>query len=339
MAALSNSPCITIGDVVIQQDDEGRYSLKDLHLAAGGEKRHQPGDWMRIQQTQDLIAELQKGDVPGIPGTEQKQPVKIIQGGDPKKQGTYVVRELVYAYAMWISAAFHLKVIRTFDAVMTGHVAAVETLLPSEAQTLKEIVDAKLAHLPPELQQKGRGEVWSRVQNKFRANSYTLIPRTRLAEAILYVTQMTLRGVPSTPVTPEPMPEPLSAHQYDELTRTLRPSHWLLNGDGVQTAIHDRVRVTFGVRHIKDIPAAQFAPAMLLAKDINARCQIIGRVGSEFLDEMVRAFIAAEGTLHPGAGPPVQAEVQGRCPEVSQLAGDPAADPIRQAHRPGEVPC
>ncbi|MEY4768038.1 MAG: hypothetical protein RL637_677, partial [Pseudomonadota bacterium] len=47
------------------------------------------------------------------------EPVKIVKGFN-QKQGTYVVKPLVYAYAMWISARFHLQVINAYDALVTG---------------------------------------------------------------------------------------------------------------------------------------------------------------------------------------------------------------------------
>lgn len=98
---------ITVADVGIRQDAKGRYCLNDFHRAAGGERKHGPSLWLENQQTKDLIAEL-AGEAP-----DAGNPVSVIKGGT--KQGTYVAKELVYAYAMWISPAFHLRVIRTFD--------------------------------------------------------------------------------------------------------------------------------------------------------------------------------------------------------------------------------
>lgn len=105
------SVLIAIEGVKVRQDDEGRYCLNDLHKAAGGEQRHQPRYWLANQQTQELVSYLEVDS--GIP-------LSVIKGG--KAQGTYVCKELVYAYAMWISPAFHLRVIRTFDAVVQGQV-------------------------------------------------------------------------------------------------------------------------------------------------------------------------------------------------------------------------
>lgn len=103
---------LTIAGTGIRRDAAGRYCLNDLHRASGGASNHRPGEWLRNKQTQELVAEI--GDA-GIPASA---PVASIKGGDGT-QGTFVAKELVYAYAMWISAAFHLKVIRAYDALVT----------------------------------------------------------------------------------------------------------------------------------------------------------------------------------------------------------------------------
>lgn len=99
------SNIIEIAGVSIRQDAEGRFSLNDLHRASGGEKRHGPSYWMESQQTKDLIVEL------GDTGNS----VSVVRGGT--QQGTYVAKELVYAYAMWVSPTFHLRVIRAYDSM------------------------------------------------------------------------------------------------------------------------------------------------------------------------------------------------------------------------------
>lgn len=98
---------LTICEIGIRVDAQGRYSLNDLHRAAGGENRHRPSLWTENQQTKALIEVIEAKA--GIPAIESKQGL-----------GTFVAKELVYAYGMWISPEFHLKVIQAYDAMMQG---------------------------------------------------------------------------------------------------------------------------------------------------------------------------------------------------------------------------
>jgi hypothetical protein len=106
---------LKVVDTEIRQDPEGRYSLSDLHRAAGGQKKHTPSRWHKNSQTNALIGELEK---------ENKTLIRVYYTA--QKRGAFVVKELVYSYAMWVSPAFNLRVIRAFDALVNG-----EFVLPS----------------------------------------------------------------------------------------------------------------------------------------------------------------------------------------------------------------
>lgn len=98
----------TQADFVIHEVN-GLYSLNDLHKASGNEKRHAPALFLRNQETQALIAAIEQDGLIAY---------NTINGGHHR--GTYVCRELVYRYAMWISAKFSLMVIRAFDRMTKG---------------------------------------------------------------------------------------------------------------------------------------------------------------------------------------------------------------------------
>ena len=85
---------------------ENLYALNDLHIASGGKSKHQPSNFVRLDTTKALIAEIEK---------DNQHALKIIRGGN--FQGTYACEELVIAYAMWISPQFHLVVLRAFLAM------------------------------------------------------------------------------------------------------------------------------------------------------------------------------------------------------------------------------
>ncbi|KOR28886.1 hypothetical protein TI05_16055, partial [Achromatium sp. WMS3] len=66
------------------------------------------------------------------------QPVSVINGGP--NRGTYVIKDMVYDYTMWINAKFRVKVIRTFDAVVTQALKMTEALTwEQQRQAGKEV--------------------------------------------------------------------------------------------------------------------------------------------------------------------------------------------------------
>jgi hypothetical protein len=176
---------LAISGTSIRQDSNGRFCLNDLHKAAGAEKRHQPSNWLALQQVQELIDEL-KNSVPGITGTEQNQPVVKTQGG--VLQGTFVVKELVYAYATWISAKFFLSVIRAYDSLVSKPVPNALRELPRsnitgmEAAQLKKSIEAAAKS-----NKKLYSELYRKLYAGYGIDSYLNLPAGKLNEALLFL--------------------------------------------------------------------------------------------------------------------------------------------------------
>lgn len=92
------------------------YSLNDLHRVSGGEMKHQPSNFIRLDTTQGLIEEIEKDR-----SSDLMIAHKTVRGGrNPELQGTWACEELALAYATWISPKFHLVVLRAFIAMHKG---------------------------------------------------------------------------------------------------------------------------------------------------------------------------------------------------------------------------
>ena len=130
---------LLVGDAVISIQGD-LYSLNDLHRASGGEAKHQPANFLRLDTTQKLIEEITKEI---SQSSDVRSALRVINGGD--QRGTYVCKELVYAYAMWVSAAFNLRVIRAFDAGVSAPAApAIPQTLPEALRLAADIEEQRL---------------------------------------------------------------------------------------------------------------------------------------------------------------------------------------------------
>ena len=102
---------LVINGTIVTTDEDGRYSLNDLHRSSGGLLKDKPAKFMRTDSFANVVDVL-KGQNRTFNPVSKKQGR---YGG-----GTWVCKELVYKYAMWVNAEFEVKVIQTFDQLITS---------------------------------------------------------------------------------------------------------------------------------------------------------------------------------------------------------------------------
>ena len=199
-----------IANITIRQDKQGRFSLNDLHKAAGGADRHSPRMWIQNQQTKALIDELRKSLIvsgEGIPSSDEikhLEPVSIIKSFF-MDQGTYVAEELVYAYAMWISPAFHLKVIRAYAALVKGNTHMPEAhpaTLDQRMDRMENALDKMAGHMETlarvSMQQAQKLDVTARYIGLLEINQKGKVKVTRTVEA--QALALSAQGMPMTDI-------------------------------------------------------------------------------------------------------------------------------------------
>lgn len=99
---------LVINDVSISTDEFGRFSLNDLHKSAGSNPKNKAALFLKLDSVKK-VAEVLKVANPTL------EPISIKRGR--YTGGTWVCKELVYKYAMWIDAEFEVMVIQTFDKI------------------------------------------------------------------------------------------------------------------------------------------------------------------------------------------------------------------------------
>lgn len=122
---------LTILNTKITVTDDGMFSLNDLHKASGGLDKFRPTKWMALKRTKNVINELEQ--------LSEKQTTETV-----KNKGTFVCRELVYSYAMTVSAKFEIEVITVFDKAAQAKLRQADLHGKAEWQQNREL--GKLTH-------------------------------------------------------------------------------------------------------------------------------------------------------------------------------------------------
>lgn len=192
---------LIISNTSIKQDTAGRYSLNDLHKASGNKEKDKPANWLRSEKTIELIDEILIAQNREVKNPAQRQPPVMSKSG--RYGGTYVCKELVYSYAMWISAAFSLKVIRAYDALVSSMLprksnfrqATAKQLTPLR-QTAERLIAHGVGNIYP--------DIWKHVHAEFGVQHINELLPEQIPLAISYLDALEGEYIPKQEALPVP---------------------------------------------------------------------------------------------------------------------------------------
>lgn len=166
---------------------DGLFSLNDFHKASGENPSQRPSLFIRNNQTKDLILEIEKDQ-----STNLCLAQKSIKGG--LNAGVWACEELVIAYAMWISPAFHLIVLRAFLNLHKNQTPLLpSTITPEQQQAIQSAVQQ--AHHRTGLHWQ---EIYRQLKAMFHIAKYDQLPQDQFGNAMAFV--MNLQPIALLPV-------------------------------------------------------------------------------------------------------------------------------------------
>jgi len=206
---------IIISDISIHQDSEGRYSINDLHKAAGAKEKDKPSNWLRSEKTIELINTILNAQIRAF------NPVDSYKG---RYGGTYVCKELVYAYATWISSEFFLKVISAYDALVSGDTEKAESIAKTtvdDRTPLRSLVNRIMGKYGMTYQ-----AVYKLVHKEFGVKHIDELSPRQATEAMEYLAAKAIEG--EFLGKQESLPKPIASQFSDaELLRFVSLYLWM----------------------------------------------------------------------------------------------------------------
>lgn len=233
-----NNQPLMIGNFAIRQDEDGRYCLNDLHKASGNQAKHKPANFLRVEQTQELIAEIDSSadlQGEGTSFSHMRSCLKTLNG-----VGTFAAKELVYAYAMWISAKFHLQVIRAYDSMVTRlFTENTKQVLIADKTTKKDRVPLKDAvnMLVGKAKFLNYSDAYKLIHHRFDVEHIEDIPQDQIPAAVEYVHQLMGDYIPKAERMDDAELKSLRMLDADTTSKVMNYFH----------ALHDEIKRLGGV--------------------------------------------------------------------------------------------